>query len=352
MRGLLVTLVILLAVATAHAQGALCPTWEPCGDSGVRCYHRGLELRATDEACAAQFFDAACEAGSGGACFELGALEWARGEHGAGLRRMLGGLGSDVVHDPWRFYRSAVLEALLALWLLEALFLRMIKRVDVLRTAAWLVVASALPLAFFFAELGKLGWLSLAGAALFALPIQSRVLRRKARPPLRGPLVAAAGAFGFGAIAVGALAYLGDQLGARTDGYWGALYEEVRRNGAEILLAGALTWAAFLVPKTIVVRLFGWRSIGRTFVLVLWTTAIAFLPVVALSLMAAEYGMLARHRAGELAMLLGALGSSVLIDWRLWRRANPGRRALVAALLANLVSFGALLLYLWIRFSH
>ena len=109
MRATIVISVSCLLAAVARAQAPLCPTWEPCGEGGVRCYHRGLELRAGDEACAAQFFDAACEAGSGGACFELGAQAWARGERGAGVRGMSASLAGDVVHEPWLFYRAAVL---------------------------------------------------------------------------------------------------------------------------------------------------------------------------------------------------------------------------------------------------
>jgi hypothetical protein len=337
--------VVLLAAGLARAQSGLpCPTWEPCGDGGSRCEFRGNELRVSDPACAHELFTMACEEGASGACFELGRDQWNEGARGAGLWRMASGLLGDVAHNPWKFYRGSLLFALLALTLLEAGFLRLARRERPLRTAAWLQLASAPPMLFFFGELELLELLAPMIAFVLVWPIRWRVLKRVAQPPFKRPLIVAFAGLALSWIALAALGVVVVFfIGPPVPGFFSVVAAELGDVGPALLLGLGCTFAAFLIPKTIVIRLFGWSGFGGAFKNALIASGLALVPVSVAAFLLGEWVALSRgHSVAGVYMFGAALLGSIGFEWRVLRRRNPGRRAFLCALAANFASFALL----------
>ena len=339
MRSAVAVAVVIIAgllTPTARAgEGTPCPTWEPCGPSGVRCLYRGRELEASDPACAAQFLDAACAAGSGGGCFERARQDLEHGDRSARTwARLAGGLVRDVVQQPARLWDGPVPVGLLGLFLVEALAFSLWRRERPLRASAQLGACSLVPVAVGLSAIELVDWLGLLVACAAVAVVHPWMAPRAIAPP---PTRRARVLLGIGAaLALAVLVILAvlaplPPLPALGEGLWS--------DGVEVLAVAAAGWLAMVVPKTIAARLVGVPSLGRALGVTLLASLASLAPGALAAFWIGEWLARTNDAVAFAAMLAGAFAVSALVESRVHRRRQSAPRPVRAAVLSNLCAW-------------
>lgn len=354
---LLLALFLLQAENPEWVDRAACPTWEDCGEAGVRCFFRAREFQSSNPACAEELQSLACQAGSGRACLAMD-LRDARGPHKVVLYGQA--IARDLAHAPGKFWDRNLFAILGALFLIEWMLLRQMgwRTLGIaFRDAFVMNLVSAPVVLIALGEFDLLGWYAPAIAWFLAILIEWAVLARLAPPPYHQPLGAAILANTLSGIVVLGAAVAWSKWAPRETGIahaWGDLANAMSKPEHFGMVAAA--WAVLLAVEALMLRATAWSSFSRSARDALFMNLAALLPVgVVLVLGAGVFYHDGSTRAAVIVLGAGWLVSILVKSWVLGRlKPTPLSRPAAGAFLADLVSWSLMIggVFLFFKSIH